>query len=1041
MLNIICGEAGTGKTTELFKRIAETAVSGGKAVLFVPDQFSFEAEKLVYKTVPHEFSRNVRVTMFSREAQKILHLYGKTKEYADDIAKHIVMKRALEECSANGELVYYRRQAAKQGFPSFALGMMSDMRGAGISPAELRKRLAEETFVSDVLAGKLNDISAIYTAYDCILTENFDDRLDDIRRAAEIISQTDIFDGYEVFFDEFDSFSGNQTGFIRTLLSKADNVTVALTCDYPECKDRKFDAVNRLIGQLAGDGEKNITVMRRKYRECKDIQITEARDMWQECDWICAEIRSLMDGGARCRDIAVIAPGSEYVRILGSAMKRYDIPAFADIPEPLITKSFVRFAIYTLKALSFGTEDILRYVKSGFVRHSDGKVISNIQTDSLEKLCRTYDLRKRDWLKEFPEKLDNGGSLEALRRSIIDPLTELKNSLEDSDGAEMTKQLCSFICDKMDIYRTIYGKCIIGRDEKGNIIVDRAKLDEYSEIWDDTVTVFESAHKALAGCTLPLAEFTEILTEIFTSETVSKPPQVLDAVTVGDPERSRFGRVKYLFICGNSSGVMPPPARTSAVFTASESEQLSLLGIPVTSDRLSRYSQEQFTLYRCLNIPEQKLYLTYSLLNGSGNYPEPSGHIAEICEKAHISVDGADTYGAEHYCRTQKSAERYLAAIYNDRSKTAERRELIKLVPKSFRDMLKSASGEYKFTDRRIISKEHAERLLKLSSYSPTAITQLGRCKFAFFCKYGLGLRDDGERDISVQLVGTVVHFCLQRLLSDHRGKREDFIALTDADIAAHVAESTAIFERENYFGGFGGAERFSYLLKRLGIYAVKAAVRIRDETKLSGFYPEALEHKLSFDFGDITIYGVCDRIDSMEKDGKKYIRVVDYKHGKPELKLDDIYRGENLQMLLYLFGICEAEGAYPSSVMYLPFGKISYESSDGSDTKEKAAKSMQNYMSEHSLSGLILSDSPEKADIDAITADLTARFGPKRGKGYINTTEVTPEVYNAIKSYCRSYIGSKAAEAAAGMTSACPSGANACDYCEFGLFCGRKTG
>ena len=97
MLRIICGEAGTGKSALLREKLRNAALSGKKTVYLVPDQFSFEAEKLIYKCVPHEFSRSCRVTAFSREAQSILHLYGETKEYADDIAKRVVIRLALEE--------------------------------------------------------------------------------------------------------------------------------------------------------------------------------------------------------------------------------------------------------------------------------------------------------------------------------------------------------------------------------------------------------------------------------------------------------------------------------------------------------------------------------------------------------------------------------------------------------------------------------------------------------------------------------------------------------------------------------------------------------------------------------------------------------------------------------------------------------------------------------------------------------------------------------------------------------------------------------
>ena len=1039
MLKLICGEAGTGKSTLLRERIKETAVSGGKAVLFVPDQFSFETEKLIYHTVPKQHARSCRVTMFSREAQRILHLHGETKPYADDIAKRIAMKRALDESADGGALVYYRSQTRREGFPVFALGMVSEMRNAGISPSALRGRLAEETGLSGALSDKMNDISVIYSAYDRILTGNFDDRLDDIRRAAEIITETDIFDGCDVFFDEFDSFSGGQLGFIRALLDKAKSVTIALTCDYPECKDRKFEAVSRLIYRLSGDadGEKEVTVLKERHRRPRSLEITEARDMWQECDWIAARIRSLTDEGVRCRNIAVLVPDSSYTGILGSALKKYGIPAFADIPEPLITKSFVRFAIYTLKALSFQTDDILRYVKSGFVRNPNGKVISSIQCDDIERLCRQYDLRKRDWLRPFPEGIDRDGGLEKLRRGIIKPLTALKNSLGNADGAEITRLLCDFLCNKTDICKTVYGRCIIDRDKDGGLVVDRRRLDEYTAIWDDTVTVFESAYKALKGYKMTIEEYIAVLKDIFTSTTVAKPPQTLDAVTVGDTERSRFTQAEYVFICGYTQGAMPPPPRVSAIFTPSESEQLTVLGIPVTSDRLSRYSQELFTVYRCTGLPSKGLFITYPLVGENGGFLEPAPSLKALREEYGARINGADNFGAGYYCRTPDSARRYLSHIYRDGSRSGERRALVKAVDPFFAAVLRSASGELPDKERHKVAKERSSKLLVLGSWSPTAVTQINRCKFAFFCKYGLGLREESERRIDAVLAGNVIHFCLQRLLTDYEGRRAEFTELSDDRISAHIAESVKVYEEANYFGGFGGAERFSYLLRRLGLYAVRAAVRIRDETKLGGFYPEALEKRLDFRFGGVNISGICDRIDSLEADGKRYIRVVDYKRGTRDLSLDDIYKGENLQMLLYLFGICGSDsGALPSSVMYLPVGKISYETSDGSDIADKALKSRRKYIKEHSPSGILLSNSPENADIAALNEALTDRFGKTRG-GYVAPTVISPEIYDAMKSYCASYVSTKAREAAAGMAGACPSDPGVCDYCEYSLFCG----
>lgn len=1048
MLKLICGEAGTGKSTLLREKLKNAAVSGKKTVYLVPDQFSFEAEKLIYKCVPHEFSRCCRVTVFSREAQRILHLYGETKEYADDIAKRVVIRLALEEANSSGELEYYRGQVGKQGFPEFALGMISDMRGAGMSPSALRGMVAADDTMSEMLTRKLSDIAVIYSAYDRILTQNFDDKLDDIRRASELILKTDIFDNTEVFIDEFDNFSGDQQCFIKALIDKAENVTIALTCDYPERKERRFEAVCRLIDRISGDGAPEVTTCGTVYRRPKRLRVIEARDRWQECDWICAEIRALTDSGARCREIAVIAPDARGTRILDSSLRRYGIPAFADIPEPLMTRSFVRFCIYTLKALSFQTEDILRYIKSGFVRGADKKLITNEFIDLLEMLCRQYDLRRKDWIKPFPAELDGLGllkgrgvtrdELETVRKSVIDPLTALKRSLDNADGAEMTKLLCDFVCNTMDVRSALYGKCVINHSDKGKPVYDPRLLDEYSGLWDDTMTVFESAFKALHGHKIPLEDFTLMLADVFTVTTIAKPPQTLDAVTVGDTARSRFTGIKHLFICGFSRGKMPPPAKVSEVFTPSESEQLTRLGVPVVSDRLSRYSQELFTVYRCINIPSESLYITYPLMSENGAFLEPSPDISDIKAAFGAVTEGADNFGAEYYCRTESSAERYLAHIYRDPSKLSERKALMNAVPAWYAAMLRSASGEKPDRDRHRLPEEKASKLLTLNSWSPSAISTMNRCKFAFFCKYGLGLPDEPERSIDALLVGNVIHFCLQRLLTDNLNRRDEFLSLTDAQITEHVAESVRLYEKTAFFGGFGGSERFSYQLGRLGRYAVRSAARIRDELMTSGFYPEALEKRLTFPFGGITVSGICDRIDSMTADGKKYIRVVDYKRSARDFSLDDIYRGENIQTLLYMFGICGGDpSAKPSSVIYMPVGKIDYERSDGGDTEKKTRDSLQKYIASHSSSGFYLSDSPERDEIRELECSLTAKFGKKRG-GYISETEITPGVYGAIEAYCRSYLGSKVREPAKGMVSACPSDSDACAYCAYSLFCGK---
>ncbi len=1033
MLEIIYGEAGTGKSSLLYKKISETAESGKKVFLFVPDQFSFEAEKRIYRTVKPPYGINVTVTMISRAAQKILQLYGETKVYADDIVKTMLMTRVLRVLAAEGRLVYYRRQLKNKGFAGIMLGIISELRNGGITPSALRGAISDNGGeFSEILMNKLNDISEIYTEYDALLTASFDDRLDDVRRAAELCPESEYFRDTVCFFDGFDEFSGCQLEFIKAVCASAEKTVFTVTTDSLSTDKTVFTAGSKLAQKLRNmDEEVVLTHMETRYRGNPVCEMVRAQDMWQECDWICSAIHRLVDEGCRYRDIAVLMPDKSYSQIMASAMKKYDISAFVDVPQPLIDKSVVRFIIYALQALSFETDDLLRYVKSGFVRQKNGKTISEIQTDRLEQLCRCYDIEKRDWLRPFPERADPDGEMEQLRLEIITPLQAFKKRTENADGMEITEALCDFICREMDIGKSIYSLYLEGRDENGKVIVDKKKQDEYSSLWEDVVEVLESAHEALRGSCLTLAEYTDMLTEVFSATEIAKPPQVLDAVTVGDVERSRFTSVKAVFICGMNQGVFPRSAKTSGNFTGSETEQLNNCGITIGGDREARASSELFKLYRCVNLPEEKLFITYPLLSDSFSSLSPSPYTEDIQRHFGITVKGADEYGAEFYCRTEKAAMRYLSKIYSDYSKRSEKAAVSKLLDKDPFDAVVTEKNE-----RHILSPENAAKLLDKAVYSPTALSKINNCKYSFFCRYGLGLRERDKRELGAMLTGNAVHFCMEKLL---REQGENLTAMTESEVCEFVRNSLSEYLKTELAEGFGAGERFSYQVKRLEELAVPAAMNIRESMAAEQFRPLELERPVEYKFGDVTVKGICDRLD-ISKD-EEYIRVVDYKRGKNELPVKSVYDGENLQMLLYLFGLCEELDKKPSAVLYQPIGGYIDKKAASADIEADIAAIEEENAALHLANGLIIEDSPDKKEADFINEiyNNLYRAGSSRKTKYAKSPVISAENFENLKNYCEAYVNSIVLQTKNGMISACPKNEDKCAYCEYSLFCGHE--
>ena len=82
---------------------------------------------------------------------------------------------------------------------------------------------------------------------------------------------------------------------------------------------------------------------------------------------------------------------------------------------------------------------------------------------------------------------------------------------------------------------------------------------------------------------------------------------------------------------------------------------------------------------------------------------------------------------------------------------------------------------------------------------------------------------------------------------------------------------------------------------------------------------------KLEDENGRVSLRGVIDRVDTLEgDDGNLYVRIADYKTGTKTFDMNKIREGFDLQMLLYLFSVCEnGERRYgkkplPAGVLYI---------------------------------------------------------------------------------------------------------------------------
>ena len=219
---------------------------------------------------------------------------------------------------------------------------------------------------------------------------------------------------------------------------------------------------------------------------------------------------------------------------------------------------------------------------------------------------------------------------------------------------------------------------------------------------------------------------------------------------------------------------------------------------------------------------------------------------------------------------------------------------------------------------------------------SASRIDRLKSCHFGYFMEYGLRAKERTSAGFEAPEVGTFIHYLLENVNRDicDRGGygRVDRAALRR--LVHHYVDEYARTQIDGYAGK---SARFRYLFSRLRETACAIVENIADEMAVSDFRPVAFE--LGFGGKDgqlpavtvtegnttLSVGGKVDRVDGWIKNGRLYLRVVDYKTGKKTFDLTDVRYGLGIQMLLYLFTLQKEGGAYfgrpvePAGVLYMP--------------------------------------------------------------------------------------------------------------------------
>ncbi len=1001
MLYLVKGRAGSGKTNKIRQIISESCdKSVSKPLLIVPEQFSFESERAMLKFLGAKKLKQIDVLSFPRMAlSNIKNSVEIQSKIASNGVKTALMGEALVQLDGRLEIFKNFRQNCVTLGP--IVDFSKELKYCCIDSELLNEKLSglNDCFLKE----KIKELDLINNTYEALLSQSYFDDADALSVFNEFAIESGFFKNRTVFLDSFRTFSKQELRCIDIILSQADNVYFSICVDESAKKftslyymreleqtlrsiaNKNNLTVNEIFCNQTENAfgkdifclEKNLYAPKKTVSDSADgsVTVVKCKNSDDECEYIAATIKKLLRSGEyRCRDIAVIErTNGVYKNNIIDALKRLDIAVFDDSRRPLVNETLFVYLGSAIDCITngFTTENLMCYLKSGLTS------LSLSEISRLEKYALVWGVGSKQWQNDFTMNPDGFGNdfsekqieelenINNIRKKAVIPLLSLKKKCDEKSGKEIAEAVYNFIIET-GVREKLYDLCI--SLERDGFLVESERVESS---WDALINILDTIANLFPEKVCSLKRWKEIFDILVSSGDIGEIPQGLDEVTVGSADRIRIEKIKIAFLVGVNNEEFPLVNVQGGILTDSDRVVLTNLGLDVRPAFENTIDEERFIAYCAVTAASEKLYLVYKTTDSDGNSIAPS----EIVETAlscikdcdYISTDELDS---SYFIESEESAFSVYAKNYFDSNE-------LKATLEKYFEINELYYGKKAVLDRlnnktpvTFNEPENSKKLFGENVYiSASKVESFYNCPFAYFMRYGLKAEPLREAVLDPAQSGTIVHLVMERVLKQF--PKAEFLNTDNEEIRETVSSVLREYLDEKMGGIDEKSKRFMFLFERLIDVSMAIIERLKLEFQIGDFSPcdfelriggeEIPAYELPLKEGNVKVTGSVDRVDMMEKDGIKYLRVIDYKTGKKEFKLSELFDGLNIQMVLYLMALEKNGKSYygdilPAGVLYLPsrIGVSNYlESRSPSKENVEAQKRVSG-----KLSGMVL-DSP----------------------------------------------------------------------------------
>ena len=1061
-VTFLIGRAGTGKSTRIFDALKAHQLNGERAVLIVPEQYTFEVENALSDALGGLIG--IEVLSFRRLNERILSLAGKTKPYLSPVGWRMLIRRSI--LSNADALGVFSRSSRHAGFSAAMQEIFTDMKRTGITPDEL-EQVIERLPEGSPIREKLTDIHLLYADTEAFLAERYLTQ-DDAVNAAMALLPYSFLKGLPVYIDGIDRPSRQLFSWLRALLCVAGPITISLTVDPDESGDADLFEPNRMIlNTLTGFADElgipveTVALRQRLYRrgealhhlethlfsddtvpfmrETGEIGIFGASDRVRETEALADRVLEYARRGVRYREMAIIVSDPEaYLPLVERAFVRRNIPVYLDTKHPVTSHAAIDLALSALRAVEsgFAADDVLRLVKTGYagVENGDAEIFENYVLGYGIRgtlFCRPFECG------EVPEPA------ETVRLTVMPPLLTLRESLRAKTVGEKVRAFYAYLTEThLKEQLEARTQALLGA---GRISL----MEEHAQVYNTLMMTLSELDAILGDVAVSRTVFTGLVAEGLSASEVGTIPGTRDQVLLGDLARTKSHAVRVLFLVGVNDGLLPAQRNDDGILNDADLKKLSDADCPVWATNRLRSAEDRLDLYAAASKAGERVHFSYAFC-ADGTELSPSPLIARILSlfpRCHVRTDLDDS------ARLPVSQATALRQLAGDLSRLCAGRGGTERLG-SLVAAMRETKGEAETVERMLRAAQYRHALPSLGRASMRAlfhnaipmsasrIEQFSACPFKHFVRYILRATDRAlseERKIDL---GTLYHAALdaftRRVLREGRDWKTVDEAYVDSVLPALL---DALLDEHN-FGIYRTNDRLRVTIPLLYETVRAAVLAVAVQAGAGTFRPVGSE--ITFGQGKTfppipltlpdgtraLLSGTIDRIDRADTPDGTFLRVIDYKSGQRDFALQKVFAGLTLQLPLYLDAVLLAGNAVgkAAGMYYMPLTVPA----DDEETEEGILTRA------FRLSGLTLNDPVvlRAADADESEGASAILKGVRRTRdGGLSGAVIGDDELNALLSEAK-VVATKAFERmAAGEIRVDPI-EKTCDYCDYRTVC-----